>query len=81
MIVEYDKYYMVHIYEIPRVVKFMETESRMVRGGRLVVAELLSLVQLLCDSMSCSPPGSSVRGISQARMLEWLAIFFSRGSS
>ena len=31
--------------------------------------------------MSCSPPGSSVHGISQARILEWVAIPFSRGSS
>ena len=29
--------------------------------------------------MDCSPPGSSVHGISQARMLEWVAISFSRG--
>ena len=35
----------------------------------------------LCDPMSCSPPGSSVHGISQARILEWIAISFSRGSS
>jgi len=28
--------------------------------------------------MDCSPPGSSVYGISQARILEWVAIFFSR---
>ena len=34
-----------------------------------------------CDLMDCSPPGSSVHGISQARMLEWVAISFSRGSS
>ena len=34
----------------------------------------------LCDPMDCSPPGSSVRGILQARILEWVAIF-SRGSS
>ena len=34
-----------------------------------------------CDSMDCSPPGSSVHGISQARILEWVAISFSRGSS
>ena len=27
----------------------------------------------LCDSMDCRPPGSSVRGILQARILEWLA--------
>ena len=32
-------------------------------------------------SMDCSPPGSSVHGISQARILEWVAISFSRGSS
>ena len=31
--------------------------------------------------MDCSPPGSSVCGISQARILEWVAIPFSRGSS
>ena len=31
--------------------------------------------------MSCSPPGSSVHGIFQARILEWVAISFSRGSS
>ena len=32
----------------------------------------------LCDSMNCSPPGSSVHGILQARLLEWVAISFSR---
>ena len=31
--------------------------------------------------MDCSPPGSSVYGISQERILEWIAISFSRGSS
>ena len=31
----------------------------------------------LCNSMDCSPPGSSVHGISQARILEWVAIPFS----
>ena len=34
-----------------------------------------------CDTMECGPPGSSVHGISQARILEWVAISFSRGSS
>ena len=33
----------------------------------------------LCDPMDCSPPGSSVHGISQARILEWVAIFFFQG--
>ena len=37
--------------------------------------------QTLCDSMDCSPAGSSVHGISQARILEWFAISFFRGSS
>ena len=35
----------------------------------------------LCDPMDCSPPGSSVHGIFQERILEWVAISFSRGSS
>ena len=35
----------------------------------------------LCDPMDCSPPGSSVHGILQARKLEWAAIPFPRGSS
>ena len=35
----------------------------------------------LCNLMDCSPAGSSVHGISQARILEWVAISFSRGSS
>ena len=34
-----------------------------------------------CDCMNCSPPGSSVHGILQARILEWVAISLSRGSS
>ena len=35
----------------------------------------------LCDLMECSPPGSSVHWILQARILEWVAIPFFRGSS
>ena len=35
----------------------------------------------LCDPMDCSLPGFSVHGIFQARVLEWVAISFSRGSS
>ena len=41
---------------------------------------MLNCVQLF-NSMDCSPPGSSVHGILQARILEWIAISFSRGSS
>ena len=39
------------------------------------------LCQTLCDPMNYSLPGSSVHGILQARILEWVAISFSRGSS
>ena len=36
------------------------------------------LCLILCDPVGCSPPGSSVRGILQARILERVAISFSR---
>ena len=35
----------------------------------------------LCDPMDCSPPGSSIHGILQAKILEWVVISFSKGSS
>ena len=35
----------------------------------------------LCDPMDCSPPGSSVHGVLQARIPEWVAVPSSRGSS
>ena len=35
----------------------------------------------LCDPMDCTPPGSSVHGVLQARLLEWVAVSSSRGSS
>ena len=38
-------------------------------------------IWLFCDPMDCNPPGSSVHGISQARILEWVDISFSNGSS
>ena len=37
------------------------------------------VVQSFAAPMDCGPPGSSVHGISQARILEWIAISFSRG--
>ena len=46
-----------------------------------VHAKLLQLCLILCDSMDCSPPGSSVHGLLQASMLEWVAMPSSRGSS
>ena len=50
-----------------------------------VLSNLVCLVTQLCltlsDPMDCSPPGSSVPGILQGRILEWVAIPFSRESS
>ena len=48
------------------------------------ISELMLVTQLcptFCDPMDCNLPGSSVHGILQARILEWVAISFSRGSS
>ena len=39
------------------------------------------LCPILCNPMNCSPPGSFLHGILQARILEWVAIAFSRASS
>ena len=44
-------------------------------------AQSLQSCQTLYNPMHCSPPGSSVHGILQARILEWVAIPFSRGPS
>ena len=45
------------------------------KDGCLVAQSCLTL----CDLVDCSPPGSSVHGILQARILEWVATSFSRG--
>ena len=45
------------------------------------ISEVTQSCPTLGNSMDCSPPGSSVHGILQARILEWVAISFSRGSS
>ena len=44
-------------------------------------AKLLQLCPTLCNVMDYSPPGSSVHGILQATILEWVAVPSSRGSS
>ena len=46
-----------------------------------VCAKLLQLCPTLCNPMDCSLPGSSVHGILQARILEWVTMPSSRGSS
>ena len=44
-------------------------------------SEVAQSCPTLCHPMDCSLPGSSLHGILQARVLEWVAISFSRGSS
>ena len=44
-------------------------------------AQSLQSCLSLCDPMDYSPPGSSIYGILQARILEWVAMSSSRGSS
>ena len=46
-----------------------------------VHARSLQLYLTLCDPVECSPPGSSVHGFLQARVLEWVAMTSSRGPS
>ena len=47
----------------------------------MVYSEVGQSCPTLCDPVDCSPPGSSVHGILQARILEWVTISLSRGSS
>ena len=47
----------------------------------LLYTEVAQSCPTFCDPMDCSPPGSSIHGILQAGVLEWVAISFSRASS
>ena len=61
----------------PRKVSRVLISSRTLKSTQYKV----SRVPTLCEPMDRSPPGSSVHGILQARIVEWVAISFSRGSS
>ena len=65
--------------EIPHRPGTKATEGTLTFTLRRIAAVCLCLT--LCNTMDCSLPGSSVCELSQARILEWVAIFFSRGSS
>ena len=60
---------------------FLNDISSVLVKFRLKYMCVLSCVWLSCGLMDCSPPGSSVQGILQARILEWVAVSSSRGSS
>ena len=56
-----------------RVLSFLE--------GQTVKQLVTHLCLTLCNPIDCGPPGSSVHGVLQARILEWVALSFSRGSN
>ena len=55
--------------------------GELVLGFIPYISEVAQSCLTLCDPVDCSPPDSSIHGIFQARILEWVAISFSRGSS
>ena len=57
------------------------THMYILLGVLIACVFVTQLCTILCDPMNCSPPGSSVHWILQARILEWVAIPFTRGSS
>ena len=56
-------------------------DKKMPVSSKCMPAKSLQSCLTLCDHMDCSPPGSSVHGILQARMLEWIAMPSARGFS
>ena len=55
--------------------------SNCILFAKFKISHVKSMIQLLCNPMDSSPPGTSVLGISQVRILEWVAISSSRGPS
>ena len=75
----YDCTLWVHItHSFPILWNFVARPCLVVSHTHFVV-ELLSHAQLFCKPMDCSPRGSSVHGISQARILEWVCHFRLQG--
>ena len=60
---------------------FLSTCLGMYIGRWKIESEVIQSCQTLCNPVDCSLPGSSNHGILQARILEWVAISFSMGSS
>ena len=59
----------------------MQLKSMYSAAVGFVLCFLTQSCPALCDPVDCSPPGSSVHGIFPARLLQWVAISSSRGSS
>ena len=66
----------------PRIISFIKVSDYISKRYKFVQCRLITKsCPTLCDHLICSPPGFSVHGISQARILEWVVISSSRGSS
>ena len=61
----------------PRGCKESDTTERLTLTGESE-SEAFQSCPTLCDPVDCSPSGSSIHGILQARILEWVAISFSK---
>ena len=61
--------------------KRRDQAGHIINGKKKVKALAAQLCPTLHNSMDCSPPGSSVHGVLQTRILEWVAISFSKRSS
>ena len=59
----------------------MNSKHKNPKDVLICLSEVAQSCPTLCYPVDCSPPGSSVHGILQARILEWVAISFSRGYS
>ena len=66
-----------HVIKKWKLVEFCAPEASLIICCCLVAKSCLTL----CDPTDCNPPGSPVHGIFQVRILEWVAIPLSRGSS
>ena len=62
-------------------IQFFLSKTKQCACMPCVHAKSLQSCPTLCHKMNCSPPGCSVYGILQARVLEWVVILFCRGSS
>ena len=67
---------------VPKIFKTIEYPMKVItKCDQGKESEVAQSCLTLCDPMDCSLPGSSVHGIFQAIVLEWIVISFSRGSS
>ena len=64
--------------QLEAVMYFIFLGSKITANGDFVHAQSLQSRLTICDPVDCSPPGSPVHGILQTRILEWVAMSFSR---